>query len=126
MSMDEYASYENDRLEIQADCMECGRPYSTTFTEHTDTYDYRSITYQDLDEEYCDFCLGEATCRGKLRDLDGQLNQYGKTKTERVPCKKEATVLNTEDDEVYCDTCWIYMCSGEVEEAEEFVIRRTE
>ena len=124
MSVDKHEAFRDDEPEIQADCKECGRPYSTTFTEHTDTYDYRSITYQDADEEYCDFCLGEETCWGKLTYIDGQLDQYGKTKTERILCKKEATVLDTEGDEHYCDTCWIYMCDGEVDEYEEFVIRR--
>ena len=126
MSVDEYESYENDQPEIQTDCIECGRDYSTTFTEHTDQYDYGSITHQDPDKERCDFCNGEAECWGKLKYLDGQLDQHGKTKTERVFCKNKATVLDTEGDETYCNTCWIYMCDGEVDEAEEFVIRRTE
>ena len=88
-------------------CTNCGRDFETSFTTDTENIEGYTRTEHWPDRGECDFCEGEATC-----------SEEG--------CTAQATVLDTDIQEVYCDRHWRELCrdNGDtVEECEGFVLR---
>ena len=105
------------------ECKECGHEFETSLTDGS--YDIEGYTKREHypDQDTCDLCRGEATCSGHIVWLDGELDKYGRTKSEHKECSHEAVLRDTEGNEVYCNQCWSKMCDGDTAEYEEFVYR---
>lgn len=88
------------------ECENCGAPVK---------HDTQPGEYYPRFED-CPFCRQEQDCAGHFKWLDGQLDQYGRTKHEMIPCKEVATVYDTEGQAFYCEEGWKAVDGQDVEE----------
>jgi|14BtaG_2_1085337.scaffolds.fasta_scaffold108196_2 hypothetical protein len=98
----------------EVDCDGCRIPVKSHFLK--DNY---CPTLSD-----CEFCRNEKTCSGHLIWKDGELDQWGRTKLESVPCSNTATIYCTESQDFHCEQCWNKLHDKEdLREMEELVVR---
>tara|TARA_R110000824_G_scaffold378636_1_gene570251 strand:- start:435 stop:776 length:342 start_codon:yes stop_codon:yes gene_type:complete len=91
------------------ECLECAREFETSITDHSYHIQNQNRTIVEYlpDHDKCDFCKGDETC-----SEDG--------------CNDQATVLDTEGNELYCSPHYEEQRKGTdctIEEHEEFAKR---